>query len=88
MEIRDNTKMEQNSCGGFHKWWYHQMVGLFHGKSQSKMDDDLGVPPGLRKPPDILQEDLSALPRLQALLPWPSVPAWAEIQVNLRALGV
>ena len=44
MEIRDNTKMEQNSCGGFHKWWYHQMVGLFHGKSQSKMDDDLGYP--------------------------------------------
>ena len=29
--------------GAFLKWWYPKMVGLFHGKSQSKMDD-LGVP--------------------------------------------
>ena len=26
------------SHGGFHKFWYPQMDGLFYGKSQSKMD--------------------------------------------------
>ena len=30
--------------GGFHKWAYPQMDGLFHGKSNLEMDDDWGYP--------------------------------------------
>ena len=35
---------EHCSYGGFQKRWVPKMVGLFHGQSQSKMDD-LGVAP-------------------------------------------
>jgi hypothetical protein len=30
--------------GGFHKWGHHNSWMVYHGKSQTKMDD-LGVPP-------------------------------------------
>ena len=34
--------------GGFHKWGYPKMDGLFHGKSKNKMDDSRY--PNFRKP--------------------------------------
>ena len=43
----DGEKMPNNSSksyGGFHKWRIPKLVGLFHGKSQQKMEDDWGYP--------------------------------------------
>ena len=42
-----NTPVKSHEIphGGFHKWWYPKIDGLFHGTPQSKIDDDWGVTP-------------------------------------------
>ena len=34
--------LEAKPCGGFHKWRYSKMDGLFHGTCEHKMDENWG----------------------------------------------
>ena len=42
--VGKNTKNPMQVYGGFHKWGYPKMIGLFHGKSEIQMDDESGYP--------------------------------------------
>ena len=72
--------------------WYPKMVGLFHGKSQSTMDDDWGHP-YFRKPPKVskrrgakLRQTLKDLlgQRLQSGRWWNTV--WARLQQEKKGM--